>query len=197
MAKMAPKFIILCSAAIGAVYTAGYAITEPSAKAHVEQSRYQSGAQVSNSASSVKEQQMKYKDGTYTGLGMNSYGSVEVAVTIKNNRIVDVRITNCDTHYSERYIDSLPAQVVSRQSADVDVVSGATASTEDFQMAVQDALNKASGNKRSSSINGNEQNDSPNGTYPPQDWGDHGDRTNRNHSWHHEYEKDRHDRGEW
>jgi len=84
-----------------------------------------------------------YKDGTYYGVGMNRIGSVQVAVTIKNDRITNVEIVNCHTHYSESYIRHLPSQVIARQSANVDVVSGATKSTEDFQNAVEQALQKA------------------------------------------------------
>jgi len=84
-----------------------------------------------------------YKDGTYYGVGMNRIGSVQVAVTIKNDRITNVEIVNCHTHYSESYIRHLPSQVLARQSANVDVVSGATKSTEDFQNAVEQALQKA------------------------------------------------------
>jgi len=84
-----------------------------------------------------------YKDGTYYGVGMNRIGSVQVAVTIKNDRITNVEIVNCHTHYSESYITHLPSQVIARQSANVDVVSGATKSTEDFQNAVEQALQKA------------------------------------------------------
>lgn len=64
-------------------------------------------------------------------------------MTIKNDRIDTVEITEADTHYSESYIEDLPSQVVQRQSSDVNVVSGATLSTEDFQNAVDDALQQA------------------------------------------------------
>ncbi|RBN38092.1 FMN-binding protein, partial [Priestia megaterium] len=83
------------------------------------------------------------KDGTYSGQGSNRIGTVYVSVTIKNDRIDTVEITEADTHYSESYIEGLPSQVVQRQSSDVDVVSGATLSTEDFQNAVDDALQQA------------------------------------------------------
>ncbi|MGB8460433.1 MAG: FMN-binding protein, partial [Priestia megaterium] len=82
-------------------------------------------------------------DGTYSGQGSNRIGTVYVSVTIKNDRIETVEITEADTHYSQSYIEGLPAQVVQRQSSDVDVVSGATLSTEDFQNAVDDALQQA------------------------------------------------------
>lgn len=84
-----------------------------------------------------------FKNGTYTGSGMNRFGVVQVSVTIKSNKITSVQITNCDTHYPEQAIAGLPQEVVSRQSANVDSVSGATGSSEDFQQAVAQALQSA------------------------------------------------------
>ncbi len=85
----------------------------------------------------------KYKDGTFYGVGRNRIGAVEVAVTIKQDKIISVQIVQCTTSYPEYYISALPDQVVSRQSANVDTVSGATRSTEDFRMAVMMALKSA------------------------------------------------------
>jgi len=132
MAKMGNKLIALCSAAIGIIYTAGYIVTEPTAKEIMQH--------VPSASAAV---QTKYHDGTYKGQGSNRIGSVEVAVTIKQDKITSVQITNCDTSYSESHIDGLPQQVVDRQSDNVDVVSGATRSTEDFQAAVDQALQQA------------------------------------------------------
>lgn len=87
--------------------------------------------------------QGNYKDGTYTGVGTNQIGSVQVAVKISKGKIASVSITNCSTSYSESNIGQLPSEVVTRQSSSVDNVSGATRSTEDFQSAVQMALDKA------------------------------------------------------
>jgi uncharacterized protein with FMN-binding domain len=88
--------------------------------------------------------QPMYLDGTYTGSGSNRIGTVQVAVTIKNGKIVSADITGCYTHYPESYIDPvLPNEVVARQSADVDIVSGATLSSQDFADAVNQALSQA------------------------------------------------------
>ena len=84
-----------------------------------------------------------YKDGTYTGQASNRIGGVQVAVTTKADKIVAVKITDCTTSYSESNITGLPQQVLSRQSTNIDFVSGATLSSEDFQGAVQQALQQA------------------------------------------------------
>jgi len=97
-----------------------------------------------NSTSSAASAQGKYRNGTYTGQGSNRIGSVEVAVTVNQGKITSCEITNCSTHYSVSAIDPvLPNQVVARQSGNVDVVTGATKSTQDFQTAVQQALDQA------------------------------------------------------
>lgn len=87
---------------------------------------------------------VSYKDGTYTGSGSDRRGTVEVAVTIKQGKIANVEITNYDMRYSESNINPVLLQeVVQRQTYNVDVVSGATSSSEDFQAAVQQALAQA------------------------------------------------------
>ncbi|UOF92575.1 FMN-binding protein [Fodinisporobacter ferrooxydans] len=96
------------------------------------------------STSKAAASQGKYRDGTYYGQGTNRFGTVGVAVTIKQGKIISCKITESSTHYPQSYIDPvLPEQVVARQNGNVDVVSGATRSTEDFQMAVQQALQQA------------------------------------------------------
>jgi uncharacterized protein with FMN-binding domain len=182
---MGNKMVALCSAAIGAIYMAGYFVTDqpvsaqtasaPTAnsapvasagqgassdqgqgnqgdQAQGSQSQQQGSSSASSSSSSAPTQtpapsastgQGKYKDGTYTGSGSNRIGTVEVAVTIKSDKITDVQITNCDTHYSEDRIADLPQQVLDRQSSDVDIVSGATKSTQDFATAVDECLQQA------------------------------------------------------
>lgn len=86
----------------------------------------------------------QYLDGTYQGSGSDAIGTVYVAVTVQGGKITNCQITQCDTHYPQSYIDPvLPQEVIARQSAQVDVVSGATGSSYDFAMAVQQALTQA------------------------------------------------------
>ncbi|MEH7456117.1 FMN-binding protein [Bacillus sp. JJ1127] len=148
MAKMGNKMITLCTIAVGMIYTAGYISTEDS-KAELEQASKNIPTSIpqpnvsSRTSDAAKQVNSVYKDGTYYGHGTNRIGSVKVAVTIQKDKITSVQITDCTTSYSQSYIDELPQQVLNRQSTDVDVVSGATRSTEDFQEAVQDALLQA------------------------------------------------------
>jgi uncharacterized protein with FMN-binding domain len=83
------------------------------------------------------------RDGTYTGVGNSRRGGIQAAVTVKAGRITNVAITGASTQYPVAWISALPGEVVSTQSAQVDLVSGATYSSLAFQGAVQQALAQA------------------------------------------------------
>lgn len=96
--------------------------------------------------------QTQYKDGVYFGLGSCRHGDIEASVSIQGGKIVSTVISQCLTRYSCSWIaprtpvaglPDLPAQVVERQSAKVDYVSGATESSYAFSDAVAAALSKA------------------------------------------------------
>jgi uncharacterized protein with FMN-binding domain len=84
-----------------------------------------------------------YKDGTYSGWGTSRHGDIEATVEIKNGRIMSAEISQCRTRYSCSRISQLPPQVLARQSAEVDYVSGATQSSDAYYYAVVEALKKA------------------------------------------------------
>ena len=85
----------------------------------------------------------QYRDGTYSGWGTSRHGDIQATVVIEDGRIASATITQCLTRYSCSIIDRLQGQVVSRQSPEVDYVSGATQSTDAFYYAVVEALSKA------------------------------------------------------
>jgi uncharacterized protein with FMN-binding domain len=84
-----------------------------------------------------------FKDGTYTGQGTSRRGDVWVSVDVQGGHIASVTITRSTLQYPLRDIAGLPAQVVQRQSAQVDLVSRATYSSQAFRTAVSQALSKA------------------------------------------------------
>lgn len=84
-----------------------------------------------------------YRDGSYTGMGENRHGDVQVTVTISSGRIASAAIFDCGMQYPCSRIAMLPGEVLSRQSTDVDLVSGATMSSTAYQDAVLQALAKA------------------------------------------------------
>jgi uncharacterized protein with FMN-binding domain len=84
-----------------------------------------------------------YKDGTYTGTGTSRHGSIAASVVVQGGKIISAAITQCGTRYPCSDIAALPGEVVSRQSAVVDLVSGATDSSQAYRGAIQNALAKA------------------------------------------------------
>jgi uncharacterized protein with FMN-binding domain/ribosomal protein S9 len=96
-------------------------------------------------AATVTANSTRYRDGSYTGMGENRHGDVQVTVTIAGGRIVGAPIAQCGMQYPCSRIAMLPGQVLARQSTDVDLVSGATMSSTAYQEAVLQALAKAAG----------------------------------------------------
>jgi uncharacterized protein with FMN-binding domain len=82
----------------------------------------------------------RFKDGTYSGWGYSRHGDIEAAVVVQAGRIVSAEITQCLTRYSCSVIDMLPGQVLDRQNAFVDLISGATESANAFSNAIFRAL---------------------------------------------------------
>jgi uncharacterized protein with FMN-binding domain len=85
----------------------------------------------------------QFKDGVYRGYGTSRHGDIEAEIEVSGGRIGTVRISQCLTRYSCSRISELLDEVVARQSAKVDYVSGATQSSDAFIQAVTDALSKA------------------------------------------------------
>jgi uncharacterized protein with FMN-binding domain len=83
------------------------------------------------------------KDGMFVGWGTSRHGDIQATVMVKEGKIVGAVISECLTQYSCSWISMLPQQVIDRQSAEVDFVSGATQSTNAFYYAVLNALKKA------------------------------------------------------
>jgi uncharacterized protein with FMN-binding domain len=84
-----------------------------------------------------------YADGTYAATGTSRFGNVTVAVTTAAGKISNVQITQVTTKFPVSRIASLPSQVTQNQTANVNVVTGATYSSQAFKQAVQQALSQA------------------------------------------------------
>jgi uncharacterized protein with FMN-binding domain len=94
-------------------------------------------------ASARKNDAAQLKDGVYYGWGTSRHGDIQASVEVRNGKIVGAYIAQCLTQYSCSWVSALPPEVVQRQSAEVDYVSGATQSSNAFYYAVIDALKKA------------------------------------------------------
>ncbi len=93
-----------------------------------------------------------YKDGQYTGPETDAYyGSVQVEVTIQNGQISDVQFLDYphDRRQSQRInsiaMPYLTQEAVQAQSANVNIISGATLTSEAFAQSLQSALDQAKG----------------------------------------------------
>ena len=95
----------------------------------------------SNNDSNSNSSSSKYKDGEYTGSAPGYHGDVKVSVRVEGGQIKDIRIVenSDDAEYFEK-ARSLISDIVSKQSTDVSVVSGATYSSNGIIGAVNNAL---------------------------------------------------------
>ena len=92
----------------------------------------------------------QYKDGSYTGDSVDIYyGYIQVKATISGGKLTDVTILNYpndrghSVRINEYALPLLKDEAISIQSASVDVISGATATSTGFQKSLATALIKA------------------------------------------------------
>ncbi len=84
----------------------------------------------------------KLTDGTYTGSADGHHGPVAVEVTVSGGKIAAVKVTdhNETAGISDAAIADIPAAIVKANSANVDIVSGATHTSDAIINAVKAAL---------------------------------------------------------
>ncbi|MFP4561829.1 MAG: FMN-binding protein [Spirochaetia bacterium] len=80
-------------------------------------------------------------DGTYTGRFKKSRWDYSVEVTVSGREIIEVAPLNVPSDkISREFFEKAGAAVEEKQSADIDVVGGATVNTKAFRQAVTNAL---------------------------------------------------------
>ena len=81
-------------------------------------------------------------DGVFEGTGKSFGGDLKVAVTVEGGKITKVEVlSHGDTAgVCDAAMEKIPAAIVEAQSADVDVVTGATLSSNGIMAAVKNAL---------------------------------------------------------
>ncbi len=92
----------------------------------------------------------QYKDGQYTGDAVDVfYGNVQVKAIIQNGKITDVQfLQSPNDRQTSIMINSqamplLTQEAIQAQSANVDIISGATDSSKGFIQSLGSALNQA------------------------------------------------------
>ena len=86
----------------------------------------------------------KLKDGSYEGRGIGFRGDVKVQVDVSEGKISNINIVDNvdDSPYFDK-AKSLVGTIISKQTPNVDSISGATYSSNGIKSAVRDALKKA------------------------------------------------------
>ncbi|WP_099188893.1 FMN-binding protein [Tepidibacter mesophilus] len=108
--------------------------------------------------------EITYKNGVYKASGDKwEYGSEEAVVTIENHKIKNINLKRLDQNGDEvdynmwtgqnvdgkvfpnlkKYRISMKDEMIEKQTYEVDSISGATVTTENWKIAVERALEKA------------------------------------------------------
>lgn len=102
-----------------------------------------SGTNTAPSASALK-------DGTFTGAtAQTRYGGVQVVVTVAGGKVTQVQVPQYpsdngrDQELSSYALPQLVNETISAQSAQVDMISGATYTSTGYQQSLQSALDQA------------------------------------------------------
>lgn len=138
------------STAINPISTNTPAPTPTSALLPSSASQTKATAQPMATPSMPMMQMGRYKNGTYTGSVADAfYGNLQVQAVISGGRITDVIFLQFPNDNStSKYINSqadpmLKQEAIQVQSANVDIISGASASSQAFQQSLADALSQA------------------------------------------------------
>ena len=91
-----------------------------------------------------------YTDGTYTGTAADAYyGTVQVKAIVQNGKLATVQFLQYPSDRSTsrsingRAIPALTGEAIQAQNANVNIVSGATFTSQAFQQSLQSALAQA------------------------------------------------------
>lgn len=92
----------------------------------------------------------KFTDGTYTGKVTDAfYGNIQVQITVQNGNLTDIQFLQFPNDHpeslriSQESMPILTREAIKAQSAKVDIVSGATQTSDAFNQSLQSALDQA------------------------------------------------------
>jgi len=90
------------------------------------------------------------KDGTFTGDAADTrYGPVQVQITVSGGSIASVDVVEYpnenprDRQINQQAVPTLVSETISAQSAQIDMISGATYTSQGYQQSLQSALDQA------------------------------------------------------
>ncbi|NSW90715.1 MAG: FMN-binding protein [Firmicutes bacterium] len=120
--------------------------------------------QMPNEGQKTGEEEVRYKDGTFVGVGDKwQYGNEDATVVINDGKIRSINLRRLDTEGNEvdydnwtgkeingklypnlkKFRKDLADAMIEKQTYEVDAISGATVSSENWKLAVKRALEKA------------------------------------------------------
>lgn len=109
-----------------------------------------SGSSTSGSSSGGSSTTSGLKDGTFTGQAADTrYGAVQVAITVSGGEITDVSVPQYpnterrDEEINAQAIPILISETKSAQNAQIDMVSGATYTSDGYTQSLQSAIDQA------------------------------------------------------
>lgn len=109
-----------------------------------------SGASSTGAGSAASTSAAGLVDGTYTGDPVQTrYGTVQVAITVSGGSIASVDVPAApdanprDAQISARAVPQLVAETLDAQSAQIDMVSGATYTSDGYSRSLQSAIDEA------------------------------------------------------
>lgn len=126
--------LVCCLALTGCGSSVSYSAEEPVAEAKQNQA-----------VESRQEGRHLLKDGSYVSAGRGMQGDIQVELCVRDGYIDRVNVVehNENVGVSEDAFDRLEDDVLRKQSADVDTVSGATEASYGFMEAVRNCIRQA------------------------------------------------------
>ncbi len=91
------------------------------------------------------ESSLKFKDGIYGGEGMGFGGSIFTEINVEDGQIKNIKIINQNETqgFYEEAFKQISQEIVEKQNFNVDIVSGATASSRGILNSVKQAISKS------------------------------------------------------
>ncbi len=125
-------------------------ISKPLALAHNNNTTNTAGTTSSMPYSGMHSSMSTYKDGTYTGTVADAYyGNVQVQATVSGGKITNVKFDQYpNTHQTSVYINQqampyLEQEAIQAQNSNVQIVTGATFTSQAFIQSLASALSQA------------------------------------------------------
>jgi uncharacterized protein with FMN-binding domain len=122
-----------------------------SAANNIDTDTQRTGTTLTPEATATPTNDGLYQKGDYTGDGYDAshWGTVQVQAVIENGELTDIKIldypasTRLSVRISQVALPYLMDEAIKAQSATVDIISGATLTSEAFMESLQSALDQA------------------------------------------------------